>query len=211
MTIHVHRGHTHVSHLAKHQHHRRQFLIAKKFQLKFAILLLSFVFFTALITSFIVYYAMMVQMGQKLANVYPQGMLLPILAKVNAHVIGLFLLVAPLIALLSILLSFRIAGPLYRINRSLRRIASGDFTGQISLRAQDEFKSLADSINHLANEVRMSVQIQKGHVDKALMELETIKKALEANPAYQAELREAFQRLNDEVIGLKNELNEYKL
>lgn len=46
-----------------------------------------------------------------------------------------------------VLLSHRMAGPIFRIRRILSEMAEGDLRGEVRLRKKDDFKSLAESIN----------------------------------------------------------------
>ena len=75
---------------------RTQYFIAKKFQLKYVGMILMLVSLTAVICSYVIYYTMMLTMGDKLANVYPQGRLISIVNMVNFRILLSMLLVAPL-------------------------------------------------------------------------------------------------------------------
>jgi len=48
-----------------------------------------------------------------------------------------------------IILSHRMAGPLFRIRRELTEMEKGDLSGEVRLREKDDFKSLAQSVNSL--------------------------------------------------------------
>ncbi len=58
-------------------------------------------------------------------------------------------LLTVLFVLYFILLAHRIAGPEYRLNKSLKRIASGDIDFSVQLRSTDYLKSLADRVNEV--------------------------------------------------------------
>jgi HAMP domain-containing protein len=57
-----------------------------------------------------------------------------------------------------LVVSNRMAGPVYSMRRALREMAQGDLSSQISLRRRDAFKALADEINNLKQEWRLSIQ-----------------------------------------------------
>jgi methyl-accepting chemotaxis protein len=61
--------------------------------------------------------------------------------------IGIFVLV---IAALSILVSHKIAGPVYRLEETTKLIASGDLTHRIHLRQGDELRDLQDAFNKMS-------------------------------------------------------------
>jgi methyl-accepting chemotaxis protein len=48
----------------------------------------------------------------------------------------------------------KIAGPLYRLERRLQRIAAGDLREQVQLRSNDELQDLAREINHMGASLR---------------------------------------------------------
>jgi HAMP domain-containing protein len=49
-----------------------------------------------------------------------------------------------------VIISHRMAGPIYRMRRTLEKIYQGDLRGEIRLRKKDDFKSLAENINNLS-------------------------------------------------------------
>lgn len=53
------------------------------------------------------------------------------------------------VVILSMFLTHRFAGPIYRFERSVEELIKGNFAFQITLRTKDEGKELADKINEL--------------------------------------------------------------
>ncbi len=138
---------------------RKQYIVSKKFQLKYAGTILLLMFVTAGFCAYAIYYTTMISMGEKLANVYPQGQLVDIVNSVNLKILVSMLIVSPLILALGIFLSHKIAGPVYRIEKTIGKMAQGDFSDRITLRKGDEMKSLADSINKLADSLERSRKV----------------------------------------------------
>jgi methyl-accepting chemotaxis protein len=58
-------------------------------------------------------------------------------------------LVTAAIAVISVLFSHRIAGPMYRMEKNLDAIASGDLTVNTRFRGRDQLSTLADELNAL--------------------------------------------------------------
>ena len=71
---------------------------------------------------------------------------------------------AGLFFVIAIYFSHRIAGPQYRIVRSLRQIAEGDLTLQIRLRRRDHLKEIAEAVNGLTRTLSDSM----GELDQAV-------------------------------------------
>ncbi|MBD3296183.1 MAG: HAMP domain-containing protein [Candidatus Omnitrophica bacterium] len=136
------------------KHKRRQYLISRRFQIKYISLILLFMFGTAVITGYMVYVTTWVMFGEKLAAVYPQGLLLEVVKNVNMVLLLRLIFLSPLVILVGLILSHRIAGPIYRIREQLKKIRSGDHGHDIKLREKDELKDLADEVNDLSRDLR---------------------------------------------------------
>ena len=67
---------------------RKQFIVARRFQLKYAGVILLLMFLTAGFCSYAIYYTTMISFGEKLANVYPQGQLVSIVNSVNFRILA---------------------------------------------------------------------------------------------------------------------------
>ncbi|MFH1790536.1 MAG: methyl-accepting chemotaxis protein [Candidatus Omnitrophota bacterium] len=126
---------------------RRQYFISKEFQLKYVGVILLFMFLVAFFSALTIYYTTWMLLGEKLANVYPQGRLALILRHANVVLFWRLIAVTPLVAFGAVFLSHRIAGPIYRIKKDLDSVADGNFALRIRLRKTDELKDVADAIN----------------------------------------------------------------
>ena len=62
---------------------RSRLLISRKLQLRYIGSILGVMFFIALLTGYLVYVTTWIMFGEKLAAVYPQGLLMDIVKKVN--------------------------------------------------------------------------------------------------------------------------------
>ena len=66
---------------------RKQFIVARRFQVKYAGIILLLMFITAGFCSYAIYYTSMILFGEKLASVYPQGQLVSIVKTVNMRIL----------------------------------------------------------------------------------------------------------------------------
>ncbi len=186
---------------------RKQYLVAKKFQLKYVGIILALMFLTAALCSYVIYYTSMILMGEKLANVYPQGRLVHIVKIVNFRIMLSVLLVTPLVALIGIFLSHRIAGPIYRMERFMDSLAAGDLGSRIYLRQGDELITVANSINRLADSFEATVRDQKSRLNKLSGELDNLIKTQASRPH---DISIAINRLEEELKGIIKKLDKYK-
>jgi len=190
---------------------RTQYLIAKRFQLKYVGMILLLVSLTAVMCSYVIYYTMMLTMGDKLANVYPQGRLISIVNMVNFRILLSMLLMAPLVAMIGIYASHKIAGPIYRIEKFLGSMAEGDLSMPITLRRNDELMSLANGINRVVDSVKAIVKKEKAAIGSISMSMENLRRLATSKPVNDAALDRALDKLNEEVSILRREVEKYKI
>ena len=190
---------------------RTQYLIAKKFQLKYVGMILLLVSLTAVMCSYVVYYTMMLTMGDKLANVYPQGRLISIVNMVNLRILFSMLLVAPLVIIVGIYASHKIAGPIYRIEKFLGSMADGDLSLPLTLRRNDELMSLANGINRVIDSVSATVKKENAAIGSISTSMENLRMLAASKPVNGAALDSALDKLNEEVSILRREVEKYKV
>ena len=136
---------------------RKQYVTERGMQLRFARFVILFVFVSSLLTALTIFYTTFLMLGERLAQVYPQGRLIEIFRSAHiAFAIGL-LVILPLIFWGSIIFSHRVAGPLPKIYQALRAVGQGDFDTRVVLRKSDELRELADAINEMSAELKKRI------------------------------------------------------
>ena len=133
---------------------RTQLLVDRGLQLRFTKLVLVFVFIGSVLTGLAIFYTTFMMLGERLADVYPQGRLMAIFRSVHIVFFISMLLVLPAVSYLTILFSHRIVGPLPKIYQALQSIGSGNFDIRLTLRRHDELKGLVDAINETARNLK---------------------------------------------------------
>jgi hypothetical protein len=124
---------------------RRRYLINRPLQIKYACMIGAVLFVMLILVEFHTYWT--------IHSIYPHifSTLLGLQLKALQgwlFINGLFYTVG--VAILSIFISHRIAGPLYRLEKAVdEALASDDPARPIVLRQDDEFHTLADKINRL--------------------------------------------------------------
>ena len=106
------------------------------------------------ITGVTVFFTTFMILGERLADVYPQGRLAAIIKPVYFAFFVDMAVILPFIFWGSILFSHRIAGPMPKIYRTLRSIGDGNFDMTLVLRKHDELKELADVINEMSKNLK---------------------------------------------------------
>ncbi|NQT33039.1 MAG: hypothetical protein HQ594_05140 [Candidatus Omnitrophica bacterium] len=145
---------------------RVRLFIAKSIQIRYVGLILIGMFLTAVITGYTVYTTILLMLGERLAVVYPQGLLMDIIREANMVLVIRLIPLGLLVVLIGLVLSNRIAGPIYRIQKFIIKISRGKYNVKLKLRKKDELKDVASSLNSLASRLDR----QRG---RALEEVET--------------------------------------
>jgi signal transduction histidine kinase len=145
----------------------------------------------------------MIVFGEKLANVYPQGRLISIVNLVNFRILISVLLVTPLVFVIGVFLSHKIAGPVYRINKFLKDVTAGNLATPLVLRHGDELTDLADTINHMTDSLKTTINEQRVVIKRITNEIDSLRKT--------ASCGDAVIRLEKEIKNIKATLEKYKI
>ncbi len=114
-------------------------------------------------------------------------------------------------AFLSIYLTHRLAGPLYRIEKSAKEMAEGNLALRIRLREKDELKDLAETLNQVAKNLDQTLQTIGEHDAVAQEALARLTDTFKASPSSNPELSEQLQIALVESQKIKDVLNRFNL
>lgn len=133
------------------KYRRSNILINRKFQFKFAFFVCSWIFILSMIYPIIIYNlfeyflkfvpAQTPEMVLRMRDV--QGQVIMLLAMLQLVFLAITFLI-------SIFLSHRIAGPLYKLRKALDEISRGNFDQRITFRKNDHFTELQDTFNEMS-------------------------------------------------------------
>lgn len=144
---------------------RRNIYIKKGFQTNFSIKFLVLIVIEALMAIALFGYlsrgtVITGYTGSELVIAKTREYFLPTVLLVNLVVIGVTAAAGFVVMLL---VSHKIAGPLYRFEKSLDEICRGDLTHRFTLRSKDEMGELADKLNRFNSKMEHDVaRIQRG-------------------------------------------------
>ena len=129
---------------------RKQYLIKKGFQLRFMIIIIAAMLLIALVTSWSIYSAVI----ETLHNQFHGENLALIKYAITYKLFIRSLLLIFAIAVLSIFISHRMAGPVYKFENTIKALVRGEKVREIGLRKRDEFYDLATAINSLIKSMK---------------------------------------------------------
>lgn len=169
---------------------RTRFLIKKDFQLRYMGTVVMVILVTSLLTGFLVSYAL-------LTSISRQQSLGPVMFK--TFTLGIVIL-SLLLALFTIFISHRIAGPVYRMEQITRKVNEGDLNVRVKLRRSDELKSLGDHFNYMLESIHRDISREKSLIRESLICLKDLKNTISR--------RSRSQKLNQQIQKLEKLLRE---
>jgi methyl-accepting chemotaxis protein len=149
---------------------RRQFLINRRFQLRFSFYVCSWIFGLSLIYPLVMFglidnflrYAAIDPLGPPLEQLQAARQeVIAILALIQAAFIGITFLI-------SIFVSHRIAGPIFKLQKYMRESAMGQRAGRLIFRKSDHFQELAEDYNRFVASQDDRARAAIVHIEKAL-------------------------------------------
>lgn len=128
----------------------------------------------------------------------------------SSYALLVLAVVTAAIAVISVLFSHRIAGPLYRLERSLEEIASGDLTVVARLRGKDQLTALADEMNAMVRSLNHTSRSVIDAVDEIRAAEERIRGLMSAG-AEPGEVEDAARALRAASDRLTNALSHIRV
>jgi len=188
---------------------RRRFLIKKGLQFRYIGIVFALALLASIVTGYTVFATGWTFLGEKLANVYPQGRLVYVFRVTNLMLIRNLLFVSPLIFILGLLFSHKIAGPVYRIEKSIYEISKGNLAVRVKLRRGDELWDLADIINAMVESISGSISSNKKAVADIKKQLDEIKKMISSGVIDSDMLKSSLNSLESKINGINSSLDKW--
>lgn len=158
--------------MSKHErpHKRQSYFVQREFQLKFILkfcilLLIGIVISTGLLLLFSRGTLTSSFEQSRLTIEDTASAILPVAVYVNLVTLGLISLAAIGVTLF---VSHKLAGPLFRYERELNQIGSGDLTKDIQIRKNDQIRALASSLNQMTASLHEKVLLIRKDVEELL-------------------------------------------
>lgn len=132
------------------QERRKRYFIKSGLQSRYLRLILLAIVLPVLLLAGCLYYLIFALMAQQLG--IPESIaynLTPVLHKINLILLLGLPVISIAILLWGVFITHRIAGPIYRLEQDLERIARGDSALRINIRRKDELRSIAEGINRI--------------------------------------------------------------
>lgn len=136
---------------------RKQYFIKGPIQSRYLILTVISMIVPTIVVAGGLYYLQVTLMAKELALpeiIYAH--LVPVLKQINIYLAISLPIVFIVIFVYGVLISHRLAGPIFRLEKDLDRIIAGDHSVRIRFRQQDSLDSLAARINRVLDKLPQS-------------------------------------------------------
>jgi len=192
---------------------RRNYFIKKSFQAKFILKFCLLLIFACVLMGVLMY----VSSTRTVTTSFED---LRFVAKSTADFILPSLILCSIVAIILIsiacigvvlFLSHRLAGPLYRLEQSMHRIAAGDLTIETNLRTDDEIKALADSLNEMVKKMRGAIRSIHNEVAELEHSLSSLKKMMTHVGIAEGDIEAMVKPFDGDLRLLKTSLAAFKL
>ena len=180
--------------MAEQKFQRRTVLVKRTLQLKYVAIIFGSVVLAALMVGGDIYYTMthlILQENPSLAGTISQ---------VNNMILLKMALYLGIIFLVSLFVSHRFAGPIYRFEKSAQAVATGDLTHRVSLRTGDDLLELQEEFNAMVASIQSRVQKDRALIAHLGSRLDEAVKRLPDSDA--AGTREELKALRAELAHL---------
>ncbi|PKL45671.1 MAG: hypothetical protein CVV41_01335 [Candidatus Riflebacteria bacterium HGW-Riflebacteria-1] len=182
------------------KHRRRTYLIKTGLQLRYMGIIISTMLMVAFGVGWTIYHTSWSQIANtqdltidKLADIFDS---------VNSTLVRWIFVFIFIIAILSIFVSHKIAGPVYRLEETTRVIASGDLTGKIYLRHGDELQDLQEAFNKMSDSLCKMVAKDREVIEKLVATGNRLRDTIEKKNLD----HNAVEAINSDLYGVIEEL-----
>ncbi|MFA5137597.1 MAG: methyl-accepting chemotaxis protein [Elusimicrobiota bacterium] len=177
---------------------RRTVLVKRGLQLKYAAVVFAAVVFTAFIVGVGSYYSLMHTLQTENPNLMPD-----LAGALRLDMVKLVIFLG-IMFLVSLFVSHRWAGPIYRFERSVQTVSTGDLTHRVSLRTGDDLMELQDELNAMIASLQRLVQKDRSLAEHLASRIDTALQRLAGSPrsAELEPLREDLKAMKEELLHL---------
>lgn len=183
---------------------RTRYLVQRRFQLKYAGWLLVVCALVGWLAGATVYVTAMQQLGSRIEQIYPQSRAVSIFQTTQWTLARNLLWLIPVLLVVSVGMSHKIAGPLVRIKRMVDEVGAGDVPSPITLRKRDELQDLAASLNAMGERLRSRTAAQHQAVGAIRDAIQELSRLLAEPSVDAAQARRLLEVLEQQVRQLNN-------
>lgn len=191
------------------QTYKRRRILLESFQ--YRLLVINLVYFVTILLIFAgaLFLPIILQLRSGSLSVIEQGEVAGLFLTLHARVWPAMFVVFVLLALHSVLVSHRIAGPLYRFRSIFKAVAEGDLSIRANLRKTDYLGKESDSLNEMIVSLRTKLAGIRKHSEEVEATILGLKESVE-----RGSLKEMHQHIVDlqaQTEGLEASIRHFRI
>ncbi|MEW6557290.1 MAG: methyl-accepting chemotaxis protein [Elusimicrobiota bacterium] len=190
----------------KPKYKRRIVIIKRALQFKYIAIVIVAMLLVAFTVGWDVYYTI----GRAIIELNVPD-LFPMMVKINNLMLGKLAVLLVIVAIISIFVSHKFAGPIFKFERSCDIIASGDLTYKVHLRSGDELVDLQNKFNNMISEIKKKVLTDKDTAKIIEEKLTAISQQISQKNVTAVELSEISKQINEITTELNKISSGFKL
>ncbi len=190
---------------------RKRFLVQKSLQLKYTALVLVAILATSGIIVLTVLVTHWILLTEKFSSYEMRWALTEVFHQINRWLLLEIPAGLAVAAFAAIIVTHKVAGPVYHLQKVAHEVARGDLTRSVRLRRDDELKNLSTAFNAVIDNMHLLVTKDR----KLIMELSQLSTTLYSNlkdkKIKEEEALVMIRKLNDLIGELKALVLQYKI
>jgi methyl-accepting chemotaxis protein len=188
---------------------RRHFFIDKQLQTKYILLTIIVLLIYSAVFALLIFlpYILPIHFNAPLAE---RAEAARILLSLHRSVWPALLVVIPVLGVLSIFITHKIVGPVYRLKQSLRELTAGNLETRVVLRKGDDLQELADHVNQLAETLSDFMTALKHDYDVLSGCIDEMERQVESKSISAEAGREIIQRVNARKQHIESTLERFR-
>ncbi|MFH1458893.1 MAG: HAMP domain-containing protein [Candidatus Omnitrophota bacterium] len=190
---------------------RKQLLIEKSLQFKYMGLVLLTILGISGIFVLTFYFIHGSLINQKLSSIGAGPIIDDAMKKANVMLMFEIPIALFVAAFASIIVSHKVAGPVYRLQKVAHKVARGDLSQNVRLRRNDELKNLSQAFNAVIENMQLLVVKDKKLINELSQLTDTLYNNLKDKKIDENEALVLIRKLNDLVGELKTLILQYKV
>ncbi len=190
---------------------RKRILIGRKLQFKYVSVILFSVLVSCALIVLTVNFSCWSLLAEKNANDQTVAVIGNILHNLNILLLFELPIILVIAGLIGIVISHKIAGPVYRLQKVAQDVSRGDLTSNVNLRKDDELKNLSDAFNSVIDNMQRLVKKDKKLIYELSDITNTLYASLKDKKINEEEALALIRKLNDLVGELKTLILQYKI
>lgn len=188
--------------------YKRRRILIESYQYRLLFINLLYFCIILLIFAAVLFLPLILKLRSGSASVIEQGELAGQFLALHARVWPAMFVIFVLLALHSVFVSHRIAGPLYRFRKVFGAVASGDLSVRATLRKGDYLGKESDSLNEMIATLRGKIESIQSHHGETQTVLTALKQSIERGSI--EDMQRQLEELHVQMEELKASIRQFR-